>query len=145
MLTHMVLQSYTHLTTTLSQKHFEPSMAPIIRFFVFTLITTPPNYKWQAFLERTYPTYPTAVEVKKRDDVEEKAPVPPPANARTNAKDPVRINKSNIVRKLLLDQGFGSPINNALFILGMSFLSGNPWEQMIWNLKRVCQDQFAQR
>ncbi|KAK6537817.1 hypothetical protein TWF694_010720 [Orbilia ellipsospora] len=122
-----------------ASKPFELAIAPILRFFIFTLVTTPPNYKWQAFLERSFPTYPTVSlrESKKTDDIslKEKAPVSP-IGAPGVPVEPGRINKGNIARKLLLDQGCAGPINNAIFIIGMGVLNGNPWEQIQWNLGR---------
>ncbi|KAK6351616.1 hypothetical protein TWF718_004771 [Orbilia javanica] len=122
-----------------ADRPFELAVSPIIRFFIFTLITTPPNYKWQAFLERSFPTYPpdSRQDLKKTDDIalKEKAPTSPlpPGVAH---QEPGRLKKSNIARKLLLDQCCGGPINTALFIIGMGLLNGNPWEQVQWNLAK---------
>ncbi|EPS36928.1 hypothetical protein H072_9523 [Dactylellina haptotyla CBS 200.50] len=123
-----------------AEKPFELALSPILRFFIFTFITTPPNYKWQAFLESSFPTYPAAAHraSKKTDDIslKEKAPLSP-ASGGVPVTEPGRINKGNIARKLLLDQGCAGPINNAIFIIGMGLLNGNPWEQIQWNLARV--------
>ena len=32
--------------------------APILQFFILSLLLTPPNFKWQQFLERKFPAYP---------------------------------------------------------------------------------------
>ncbi|KAF3941636.1 hypothetical protein ABW19_dt0200181 [Dactylella cylindrospora] len=115
---------------------FELSFGPILRFFIFTFVTTPPNYKWQAFLENMFPTYPPVPsrESKKTDDLKEKPTSPTSPSAASH--EPGSINKGNIVRKLLLDQGCAGPVNNAIFIIGMGLLNGNPWEQIQWNLRR---------
>ncbi|KAK6355333.1 hypothetical protein TWF696_004443 [Orbilia brochopaga] len=121
-----------------ANRPFELAIAPIFRFFIFTLITTPPNYKWQAFLERTFPTYTTASlrESKKTDDLDMKEKAGPLSPTVPGTAEPGRIDKGNILRKLLLDQCCGGPINTALFIIGMGLLNGNPWEQIQWNIAR---------
>ncbi|KKY16302.1 putative mpv17 pmp22 family protein [Phaeomoniella chlamydospora] len=57
----------------------------LMRFVALTLITAPPNYKWQQFLERTFPAFqPSGVRqekdveraVEKREDDHEKHPKP---------------------------------------------------------------------
>ncbi|KAF3901569.1 hypothetical protein ABW21_db0202361 [Orbilia brochopaga] len=120
-----------------ANRPFELAIPPIFRFFIFTLITTPPNYKWQAFLERTFPTYTTASrrESKKTDDLDMKEKAGPLSPSLPPA-EPGRIDKGNILKKLFLDQCCGGPINNALFIVGMGLLNGNPWEQIQWNVAR---------
>ena len=39
--------------------------APILQFLVFCLLSTPPNYLWQAYLERRFPGYPSDADKQK--------------------------------------------------------------------------------
>ncbi|KAK1238732.1 hypothetical protein MKX07_004308 [Trichoderma sp. CBMAI-0711] len=111
----------------------EVEIESILRFIVYSILVTPPNYKWQEFLERKFPS---------RTPVEE----PSPASSKAPEKQaqqgtqvvPVkdRLNLTNTAAKFLLDQIFGAPLNTLAFLYlmgGMTFQS----QAQIWsNIQR---------
>ncbi|KAH7175547.1 hypothetical protein EDB81DRAFT_10219 [Dactylonectria macrodidyma] len=72
---------------------------PVFQFLLFNLISTPPNYLWQDFLESTFPSNPAPPHPKKSDD--------PPA--------PPKLSIRNTLIKLFLDQTVGATLNTLLF------------------------------
>ncbi|KAM5349445.1 hypothetical protein ACJ41O_005950 [Fusarium nematophilum] len=59
---------------------FSLDLLQLLRFVTLTLITAPPNYHWQQFLERTFPAYPSGhpqqerlgdIEIKPAEDIPE--------------------------------------------------------------------------
>ncbi|KAH7157537.1 hypothetical protein B0J13DRAFT_542050 [Dactylonectria estremocensis] len=72
---------------------------PVFQFLLFNLISTPPNYLWQDFLESTFPANPAPPHPKKSDD-----PPPPP-----------KLSIRNTLIKLFLDQTVGATLNTLLF------------------------------
>ncbi|KAF7547766.1 hypothetical protein G7Z17_g7497 [Cylindrodendrum hubeiense] len=72
---------------------------PVFQFLLFNLISTPPNFLWQDFLESTFPAYPPPPHPKKSDN-----PPPPP-----------KLSIRNTAIKLVLDQTVGSALNTLLF------------------------------
>jgi hypothetical protein len=38
---------------------------PVFQFLLLALMTTPPNFKWQQYLERTFPGYPSSRDKQK--------------------------------------------------------------------------------
>lgn len=109
-------------------------MESILRFIVYSILVTPPNYKWQEFLERKFPS---------RTPVHEPSPAssnPPEKQAQQGAQVvPVkdRLNLTNTAAKFVLDQLFGAPLNTLAFLYlmgGMTFQS----QAQIWsNIQRV--------
>ncbi|KAJ6788030.1 hypothetical protein PWT90_06225 [Aphanocladium album] len=74
---------------------------PVFQFLLFIIISTPPNFLWQEFLEATFPAHPEpAVHPKKTDD----KPAPPSA-----------LSKRNTAIKFLLDNTLGAAVNTLLF------------------------------
>jgi hypothetical protein len=84
------------------------------------VLTTPPNYRWQEFLEQTFPT---TTEPKEEEQSPQDKPSPSPSqNAVTGGK----LNIGNTAAKFFLDQGLGAPVNTLLFIclMGQMNLQG---------------------
>lgn len=94
------------------------SLAPLINFALFALLSTPPNVLWQQWLEATYPSQVPAPE--------EKNP----------AKQKLSI--SNTAKKFLLDQTIGGPVNTVLFIATMAGLRGLATDEIVATVKSVC-------
>ncbi|KAF5018914.1 hypothetical protein F66182_9093 [Fusarium sp. NRRL 66182] len=74
---------------------------PVFQFLIFNIISTPPNFLWQDYLESAFPAHP-----------------PQPSNA----KDPKNPNKTqpklsvrNTAIKFILDQTIGATVNTLLF------------------------------
>lgn len=106
------------------QKSFnEVELESILRFVVYTALVTPPNYKWQEFLERKFPSR-TPVNGPPPDS---KAPE---KQSKAVVKD--RLNLTNTAAKFLLDQSLSAPLNTVAFLYlmgGMTFQSN----AQIWN------------
>ncbi|KAL6892265.1 hypothetical protein GGI43DRAFT_386762 [Trichoderma evansii] len=98
----------------------EIDFSSILRFIVYTVLTTPPNYRWQEFLEQTFPT---TTEPKEENKSLKDKPTPSPSqDAVTGGK----LNIANTAAKFFLDQGLGAPVNTLLFIclMGQMNLQG---------------------
>ncbi|PHH77779.1 hypothetical protein CDD80_203 [Ophiocordyceps camponoti-rufipedis] len=64
---------------------------PVLQFLLFSIISTPPNYLWQEFLESTYPAHPR--------------------------KNKGSLSVYNTIAKFILDQTIGAVVNTLLFSL----------------------------
>lgn len=56
-----LLTAYRESTLGASSTALNPlglDFVPILQFLILSLVLTPPNFKWQQFLERTFPGYP---------------------------------------------------------------------------------------
>ncbi|CAG9940872.1 unnamed protein product [Clonostachys rosea f. rosea IK726] len=84
-----------------NEVEFKIDWIPFFQFILFALLSTPPNFYWQSFLESTFPAHPPAPHPKKSDE-----PAPPP-----------KLSIRNTLIKLALDQSVGSVVNNMLFAL----------------------------
>lgn len=112
------------LKLPLNKKSFDDvELESILRFVVYTALVTPPNYKWQEFLERKWPSRKPvngSSSDLKASQKEDKGTV----------KD--RLSLTNTAVKFLLDQSLSAPINTVAFIYlmgGMTFQSNS----QIWN------------
>ncbi|PVH89543.1 hypothetical protein DL98DRAFT_647289 [Cadophora sp. DSE1049] len=95
-----------------SQKLFSFDVVDILRCAVLGAVVTPPNFIWQNFLERKFPSKKETISQessKKQDLVENKDG---------------RLSKSNTVAKFFLDQTIGCWINTLVFLLLLGFLKG---------------------
>ncbi|KAF4459152.1 integral membrane Mpv17 PMP22 family [Fusarium albosuccineum] len=72
---------------------------PVFQFLIFNLISTPPNFLWQDFLESTFPAHP-----QEPQPSDPKSPKPQP-----------KLSVRNTAIKFLLDQTLGAAINTLLF------------------------------
>ena len=113
------------------QKSFDDvEIESILRFIVYSILVTPPNYKWQEFLERKFPS---------RTPIHEPSPASskPPEKQAQVAPVKDRLNWTNTAAKFVLDQLFGAPLNTLAFLYlmgGMTFQS----QAQIWsNIQRV--------
>ncbi|MCJ1443852.1 MAG: hypothetical protein MMC23_004352 [Stictis urceolatum] len=99
--------------------------APILQFLFIALLTTPPNFLWQQFLEARFPGYPASKDKQKLkvdDDgkgvtVEQKLDV------------------KNTAIKFALDQSIGAWLNTAAFVGGITLIRGGSIEDCITSLK----------
>ncbi|KAK0749202.1 hypothetical protein B0T18DRAFT_99723 [Schizothecium vesticola] len=102
-----------------AQKDHTPltlNWTPILQFLLFGLISTPPNFLWQDFLESTFPA---AVHLAPTDEAlasaaagDEKAL---DAEARDGRLVTTRLSKRNTAAKTVLDQTVGAALNTLLF------------------------------
>ncbi|KAK4162010.1 hypothetical protein QBC43DRAFT_267452 [Cladorrhinum sp. PSN259] len=92
---------------------------PTFQFILFAIVSTPPNFLWQEFLESTFPGYhssPTSEAVASAsasneaelDDEAKKGRLVEP-----------KLNKANTAIKTVLDQTVGAAVNTLMFSLFM--------------------------
>ncbi len=101
---------------------FTQHTPPIIPFLIFSLISTPPNYLWQQYLERRFPGYL----VQKLDDEDDKA-----------KGVEKRLNIRNTLTKFLLDQTLGAVVNTVAFLGAVRLLKGDSLEGALIAIKEV--------
>lgn len=89
----------------------------VFRFATFSLITTPPNFAWQAFLERQFPSMTMAnakPTLRKATSV----------RSGGTSEESFRLSINNTVIKFFLDQTLGCWINTLVFLLLLGWLKG---------------------
>ncbi|KIW68438.1 hypothetical protein PV04_04384 [Phialophora macrospora] len=96
-----------------------------IHFIVLAIITTPPNYKWQLWLEETFPSKPkrlgSAGAGKKEVD--------------TIVEDEkTALSITNTAAKFLLDQTLGAGFNTLWFIVMVNLLRGESFNHIATTL-----------
>ncbi|KAK3298556.1 uncharacterized protein B0H64DRAFT_78097 [Chaetomium fimeti] len=92
---------------------------PVFQYALFALLSTPPNFLWQDFLESAFPAYhmaPTKEAITAASAADD-AKLDTDA-ARGRVIEP-RLSKRNTALKALLDQTVGAAANTALFSLFM--------------------------
>ncbi|KAJ4858510.1 mpv17 / PMP22 family domain-containing protein [Trichoderma breve] len=75
---------------------------PVFQYVLFAVVSTPPNFLWQDFLESTFPAHPSP---KPPSDSKKKSP----------SSQPPPLSLTNTVLKFLLDQTIGAALNTLLF------------------------------
>ncbi|KAL7962562.1 hypothetical protein V8C34DRAFT_269147 [Trichoderma compactum] len=76
---------------------------PVFQYVLFAVVSTPPNFLWQDFLESTFPAHP---------------PSNPPSNSKkspSSSQPPPKLSLANTIIKFLLDQTVGAALNTLLF------------------------------
>ncbi|KAK0633092.1 hypothetical protein B0T14DRAFT_505829 [Immersiella caudata] len=107
------------ITAQTTKTPLQISYPPIFQFFLFALLSTPPNFLWQEFLESSFPAFhiaPTSAAVasasaSNEDELEEEA--------KTGRLVEPKLNKGNTAIKTLLDQTLGAAVNTMMFSLFM--------------------------
>ncbi|RDA89598.1 hypothetical protein CP533_6231 [Ophiocordyceps camponoti-saundersi (nom. inval.)] len=114
-----------------NQHAFVLDPSQLSRFLALTLVTTPPNYLWQQFLERSFPSHPR-VSVIASDDIELKA-----AEEATPAPAPIRpLSIRNTATKWFVDCiTLGALGNTVAFLLLMGLLKGQPAVHIWHNIR----------
>ena len=97
---------------------------PIIPLFIFTLISTPPNFLWQQYLERLFPGYWT-----RKPDLD---------SGEKEGKEIKRLNIGNTLIKFALDQTLGALVSTTAFVVGVRLLRGFPLWECWLAAKEVC-------
>ena len=124
----------------------------LLRFITLHFITTPPNYKWQEFLERSLPGYATptkgrytSIPLEERDvekdrdsnagdlnDDDDDGAQEVPSQRKTKSK----LNIKNTALKWFIDCiTLGAIMNTAAFLIIMGFLKGQTATEVGHNLK----------
>lgn len=94
------------------QEDYTLNLVPIMHFVVFTLISCPPNFAFQAYLEEKFPGYTTGIDGTRS------------------------LNKQNTARKLLLDQTVGALVNTTAFVAAMAAVKGKDRATIIHECRR---------
>lgn len=102
-------------------------MLPLAHFVAFALLSCPPNFKWQQYLESKFPGYTTTEPLKDKDK-----PI--------SEQDPLgkkKFNVRNTAIKFTLDQTLGAVVNTLLFIAGIGALQGKGGEEIYLSCQEV--------
>lgn len=106
------------------QTTFSLSIAPVVKFAVFSVVSNPPNIVWQSFLEHHFPTQvPSAA--------------PKAADEKPSSPSNTQMSKGNVLIKFLLDQTIGAVVNTLMFLAYMAFVNasqqgrGDPWAAVV--------------
>jgi hypothetical protein len=107
-----------------SQKPISFDFAHFLRFALCAAITTPPNYYWQGWLEKTWPGYePSATRRPWKDDIELADKVAEKEKEQQPTKP--KLNKRNTLTKWFIDCiTVGAVVNTVAFLLIMGVLKG---------------------
>ena len=113
------------LCSLLIANYFTSSPPPNIpALLLYTLISTPPNYLWQQYIESKFPGY-----TLKKLDVDDGA---------KGVEVEKTLNMRNTLIKLGLDQTIAAVVNVAAYIGGSRALRGLPLEECWLAVKEVC-------
>lgn len=96
---------------------FTATTPPIVPLLIFTILSTPPNYLWQQYLERVFPGYTT-----------QKLQVDDGGKSVSLRK---RLSKRNTMKKFVLDQTLGALVNVVAFLGGVRLLRGASLEESL--------------
>ena len=129
--------------TPSSQAPYPLDVGELSRFVILTILTAPPNYKWQQFLERSFPAYrhrPSTVlpltsraERQSSEDKREPPPPPPPYSEHGAA---LRLSIRNTLLKWFIDCiTCGALMNTSAFLVLMGLLKGQAPAQIATNLQ----------
>ncbi|KAH7182496.1 uncharacterized protein B0J16DRAFT_148872 [Fusarium flagelliforme] len=110
----------------------------LLRFITLTVMTAPPNYHWQAYLEKTFPAYPAPkgpnlgrlndLEMQPSQDAEVKVGQP-------QKKEP-KFSMKNTLTKWFVDCiTAGAIMNTIAFLVIMGLLKGQGGTQIVNNIK----------
>ncbi|WYZ39127.1 hypothetical protein EsH8_III_001041 [Colletotrichum jinshuiense] len=107
------------LTAYQTDKQLVIDWVPVFQFIIYTLVSTPPNFMWQGFLEESFPAYqvsPTEDAVASAAANDEKEL---DREARENKLVEPKLNIRNTLIKLVLDQTVGAALNTLAFSMFM--------------------------
>jgi hypothetical protein len=104
---------------------FTFTILPFITFALTAIITTPPNYLFQEWLESTFPTLIS--NGTRRDDNHKQ-------------RQTLRRSKKNVLMKFIIDQTLGAATNTIVFIALTSLFKGNGVGQIVVDV----QDNFVE-
>lgn len=117
----------------------------LIRFIVLALLTAPPNYHWQQFLERSFPAYPTATDHggRGKEDTElksmEAGEASGPLEGHVGAGTPEpKFSLQNTLTKWFVDCiTAGAVLNTLAFLILMGIMKGESAAYIWSNIRTV--------
>lgn len=125
------LQSaFLTLCSALVATFLTPKDPPIVALVVFSLLSTPLNYKRQQYLEWQLPGYHVQKQESSRD-----VKGGEPAGGGVTIKK--KLNVTNTLVKVAIDQTIGAVINVALHLGVVSVLQGMPLRECLQVVKEV--------
>ncbi|KIL95413.1 hypothetical protein FAVG1_00150 [Fusarium avenaceum] len=118
----------------------------LLRFVALTLMTAPPNYHWQAFLERQFPAYPAGqgpqlgrladLEMQSGDDAPELKEGYEERMAQISRDRESKFSTRNTLTKWFVDCiTAGAIMNTVAFLVIMGLLKGQGGSQIWTNIK----------
>ncbi|KXS99636.1 hypothetical protein AC578_9929 [Pseudocercospora eumusae] len=135
------------------------NIVELLQFVTYSVLSCPPNYLWQAFLEARFPAYPKEFPQREKelivDDiatssgaekgqgangslskrrVEEKA-MTQQTDPRVSEEKTKKLSLKNTAIKFTLDQTLGAAVNTVLFITGITLLQGQSWSTVYTNIQ----------
>lgn len=140
------------LTRCFPQRPFALDFAQLLRFIVLTLLTAPPNFHWQQFLERSFPGYPGGAasappgDERGKDDIEMRAGSADPdvaGESSTVGVQPAPTAQAEFSWKNTWTKWFvdcitmGAIMNTVAFLIIMGLLKGQAGSQILYNIRTV--------
>ncbi len=98
------------LASCLVAMYVSSSTPPVFALITFALLSTPPNFLWQQYLEKKFPGYYTG-KIEIDDDGK-------------GAKVEKKLNVRNTLTKFVLDQTVAALVNVVTFLAGVRLLNG---------------------
>lgn len=112
------------LASCLVAMYLSSSTPPVLALVTFSLLSTPPNFLWQQYLERKFPGYYTR-KIEIDDDGK-------------GAKVEKKLNVRNTLAKFVLDQTVAALVNVVMFLAGVRLLNGESMSVSWHVVKEVC-------
>jgi hypothetical protein len=129
-----------------SQRPFTLDIIQLLRFIALSFMTSPPNYIWQQFLERTFPAYPApppSTSAPGGADIELKmaAHGSTPSHLESGTAIPgvpAKFSLQNTFTKWFVDCiTLGAVGNTVAFLVLMGIMKGQDWTQIKSNISTV--------
>ncbi|KAL5093889.1 hypothetical protein Trisim1_009365 [Trichoderma cf. simile WF8] len=134
------IETYWNKQTALHLDHIQ-----LFRFIVLSLITAPPNYLWQQFLEKSFPAYPSTqkardvgkdIELKAMEEAAAGASIGEGSQSQSESSTQPRFSIRNTLTKWFIDCiTAGAIMNTVAFLVIMGVLKGQPMVQISSNIK----------
>jgi hypothetical protein len=124
-------------TTSCEQRPIAFDFVQLLRFVALSCITTPPNYRWQEYLEHTFPAYQVKTGPRTaKEDVEKLGSREAVQESPRNEKP--KLHLQNTLMKWFLDcMTIGALLNTVVFLVLMGILKGQSIAQIVDNTKNV--------
>lgn len=140
------------MSLTKSQSPYTVEIRELLIFVSFSILSCPPNYLWQTWLEEAFPGYTETLTPQQKaklrgeqnlgrststatsDDTNnttlrnrnEKRATPTSPDPTSGPRKQFSI--LNTLIKFLLDQSIGAAVNTVMFIMGIAMLRGQSWQ-----------------
>ncbi|KAL8799690.1 MAG: hypothetical protein Q9182_005699 [Xanthomendoza sp. 2 TL-2023] len=128
-----VQAAFLSLCSALVAAFLTPKNPPIVALVIYTILSTPPNFQWQQYLERKLPGH----HVEKREEKNEVNGGKSVGGGGGGVMVKKRLNVTNTLMKVLIDQTLGSVVNVALHLGLVRALQGVPLAECLQVVKEV--------